>query len=337
MILSLEKGEEFVNTYNSGNANSSTKEKVVMEIFEIIYVNLEIFGVYFKDEDLRSDFLFQFYYRIPKILKNYKPSLSSFYTYLTNHLHFYYLTFKGKNVRNEINDAIIAGQESTRWKYLIGEYDLGSNFNFYVAEPEPEYCKIQKPDYVSPELKISKQELEHRRALYFNMPLEHRKIFLLACKACFFLDDDLIDKISTEIKIAPELLCSIVQDLKTACFKRFEKINKCICNRNRYYIKIQLFRYLLFHTHNTKCQLDKLCSSLKHNRYLWQKTKRLNKTQLKSPSSRDIQKYINVYKGTIDKNIAKVLKIWYTSGHEDISGIRKYKQKKRSSRTAPIS
>lgn len=334
MILSLEKGEEFVNTYNSDKTNSSIREKIVMEIFEIVYVNLERFGVYFKDEDLRSDFLFQFYYKIPKLLKNYKPSLSSFYTYLTNHLHFQYLTFKCKNVRQEINEAVIAGQEGRRWENLMDEYDLDENFNFYAAESEVEYCKTEKSDSSVSEFKISKQELEHRRALYFSLSLDHRKIFLLACKACFFLDDDLINKISEEIKMDPDILCSIIQDLKSACFKRFEKVNSCIYNRNRYYIRIQLFKYLLLHTHNTKRQLDKICFSLKHNRHLWQKSKNLNSVQLKSPSSRDIQKYINVYKGTIDKNIAKSLKMWYTQKHENILGIGKYKQKKGSTRAA---
>ncbi|UTC66052.1 MULTISPECIES: nucleoside-triphosphatase [unclassified Treponema] len=334
MNFSLEKGEEIVKAYKNNKTNPSIKQKLLMELFEIIYVNLESFGVYFRDEDLRSDFVCKFYYRIPRLLENYKPELSSFYTYMTSHIRFYYLTFKCKNVRNEIHNAVIAKQEGSRLGYLVNEYDLNENFNFYAAEHEPSYCKDEGDYGPFQGSVISKMELEHRRALYFSMPCKHRRIFLLACKACFFLDDDLIEKISAEIKMDPEFLCCILQDLKVSCFKRLEKINYHICNRNNYYIKIQLFKYLLFNTYNTKRQFDQLCFSLKYNRYLWLKAQDLNRRQIKCPSSTDIGKCINVCKGTIDKNIAKSLKMWYTQKHENILGIGKYKQKKGSARAA---
>ncbi|UTC74178.1 nucleoside-triphosphatase [Treponema sp. OMZ 792] len=337
MNFSLEKGEEFVKAYNLNKTNPSMKQKLLMFIFEMIYVNLESFGVCFKDEDLRSDFLLNFYYKLPKILENYNPSLSSFYTYLTNHIRFYYLTFKCKTVRLEINDTVLADQEEARWEYLMGEYDLNENFNFYVAEPAPAYCDVNLRDLGLKDEKRSSKETAHMRELYFSMPCKHRKIFLLACRACFFLDDDLIDKIAAEIKMDSWLLCSILHDLKSACFRRYEKINYCVGNRNRYYVKAQLFKYLLLHTYNTKTQLKKICFSLQHNRHLWDKTKRLNRRQIKAPSSTDIGKYINLYKGTIDKNIAKSLKMWYTPEHENISGIGKCKQAKGSTRASSVS
>ena len=335
--FSLEKGEEFVKAYNNDKTNPSRRQKVLMSIFEMIYVNLESFGVYFADEDLRSDFLLKFYYKLPRILENYNSSLSSFYTYLTNHIRFYYLTFKCKTVRHEINDTVLADQEGARWEYLMGEYDLEENFNFYVAESEPEYCNVKTGDLGLKYDKNFSKESMHMRELYFSMPCKHRRIFLLACKACFFLDDDLIDKIAAEIKMDSWFLCSILHDLKSACFNRYEKINYCVGNRNRYYVKAQLFKYLLLHTYNTRSQLKKICFSLKHNRHLWDKTKKINRRQIKAPSSTDIGKYINVYKGTIDKNIAKSLKIWYTQQHENISGIRKCKQKKGSTGASSVS
>ena len=111
MNFSLEKGEEFVKAYNNDKTKPSRRQKVLMSIFEMLYVNLESFGVYFADEDLRSDFLLKFYYKLPRVLENYNSSLSSFYTYLTNHLRFYYLTFKCKTVRHEINDTVLADPE----------------------------------------------------------------------------------------------------------------------------------------------------------------------------------------------------------------------------------
>jgi len=69
--FSLEKGEEFVKAYNNDKTNPSRRQKVLMSIFEMIYVNLESFGVYFADEDLRSDFLLKFYYKLPRVLENY--------------------------------------------------------------------------------------------------------------------------------------------------------------------------------------------------------------------------------------------------------------------------
>ncbi|WP_252830048.1 nucleoside-triphosphatase [Treponema denticola] len=257
MNFSLEKGEEFVKAYNNDKTNPSRRQKVLMSIFEMIYVNLESFGVYFADEDLRSDFLLKFYYKLPRILENYNSSLSSFYTYLTNHIRFYYLTFKCKTVRHEINDTVLADQEGARWEYLMGEYDLEENFNFYVAESEPEYCNVKTGDLGLKYDKNFSKESMHMRELYFSMPCKHRRIFLLACKACFFLDDDLIDKIAAEIKMDSWFLCSILHDLKAACFNRYEKINYCVGNRNRYYVKAQLFKYLLLHTYNTRSQLKK--------------------------------------------------------------------------------
>lgn len=336
MNFSLEKGDEFVKAYNTNKTDPSIKQKMLMNIFEIIYVNLESFGVYFADEDLRSDFLLKFYYRLPKILEKYNPSLSSFYTYLTNNIRFYYLTFKCKSVRLEINDTVLNDQEGSRWEYLMDEYDLNENFNFYVADSKPSYCESKPDDTGHKEDMPPSKELT-KRELYFSMPCKHRRIFLLACRACFFLDDDLIDKIAAEIKMDPLLLCSIIHDLKEACFKRYEKINYCVGNRNRYYLKVQLFKYLLINTHNTKKQIKNLCFSLKHNHYLWEKTKKLNQRQIKAPSSTDIQKYLNVYKSTIDKNIAKSLKMWYTPEHENISGIGKCKQKKGGARAPSVS
>ena len=114
MNFSLEKGEEFVKSYNTDKENPARRQKVLMSIFEMIYVNLESFGVYFADEDLRSDFLLKFYYKLPRVLENYNSSLSSFYTYLTNHIRFYYLTFKCKTVRHEINNRTKAPQNPER-------------------------------------------------------------------------------------------------------------------------------------------------------------------------------------------------------------------------------
>ena len=325
MNFSLKKGEEFVNTYYDNKISVSKKQELIMEIFEIIYMNLESFGVYFKDEDLRSDFLLKFYYKIPRVLDTYNHNLASFYTYLTNSIRFSALTFRCKNVRDEINREIIAKEEDFRWHNILHEHDSNDDFNLYAAEAEPDYCKNMERKFISSKTKISKEELEFRRALYFNMPSKHRKIFLLACKACLFLDDDLIDKISAEIKMEPSLLCSILQDLRTACFKRLEKINYYGCNRNKYYIKVQLFRYLLYKTNNTQDQYETIKRSLDYNHNLMTKTLKLNKRQIKAPSSTDIQKYINICKGTIDKNIAKTMKIWYTPKNENISGIRKHK------------
>lgn len=325
MNFSLKKGEEFVNTYYDDKISISRKQELIMEMFEIVYVNLESFGVYFKDEDLRSDFLLYFYYKIPRILDNYKKNLASFYTYLTNAIRFSALTFRCKNVRNEVNNEIVAKEEDCRWHNILHECDLNNDFNLYAAEAEPEYGKDMKKNFLFSKSEISKEELEFRRSLYFSMPSKHRRIFLLACKACLFLDDELIDKISAEINMDPNLLCSILQDLKTACFKRLEKMNYYGCNRNKYYIKVQLFRYLLYKTNNSQSQYDMIKRSLNYNYNLMVKTLNLNKRQIKTPSSSDIQKYINIYKGTIDKNIAKTMKIWYTPKNENISGIGKHK------------
>ncbi len=277
--------------------------KLQMELFTFIYLNLERLGIYIRDEDERNDFLMEFYKTIPKMFATYNPALSSFTTYLITKLKYGIISFRGKLAKSMLKEEVVTGEEANRICTTIEDLENEGAYNFYVGDSEISYKKDADTKNVNTVFTWPS---------YFDMPIKHRRIFLLACKSCLFLDDKMIEKIAKELNMPVQVLFNVIHTLRESCKHRSDSIDALICKRNKYYINKKIYKTLLEANKQANASYSKEEKSYSINARLFYKTKEANRRQIKSPSSETIGKYLHIHRGTVDKNISDTFKKWYT-------------------------
>lgn len=295
-------GELLVEKFKTAKTQEEC-DKLQMELFTFIYFNLEKLGIYIRDEDERNDFLMEFYKTIPKMFATYDSKLSSFTTYLITKLKYGIVSFRGKLNKSLLKEEIVTSEEANRICTTIEDLENEGAYNFYAGESEAAYKKDTDKKYISEVFKWPS---------YFDMPIKHRRIFLLACKSCLFIDDKMIEKIAKELNMPVQVLFNILHTLKESCKRRSDSIDALICKRNKYYINKKIYKTLLEANKKANASYLKEEKSYSINTQLLYKTKQANKRQIKSPSSEIIGKYLHLHRGTVDKNISDTFKKWYT-------------------------
>ncbi len=297
----LKNAEELAAVYKE-TKNDKKRNAIVMEIFTTLYFNLEKFGILFVDEDLRNDFLVRFYHKIPRTLETYNPVKSRFLTYLIQNLKFAFISFKYETKTAETANKILEAEETQQF-YCKEEESRAQDYNLYTGDISVLYgsdaqdtinCKKMKP--------------------------EHKTIFLLACKSCLFLTDDMILAVSKRLGISYAAFSKLIGDIRIGCYSRCKNINEQIYKRNKYYMRMRLCKKILESSDKTTGSYRKYEKAYRYYLLSWKRAICVNKKQIKAPSNRLIGKYINISRGTIDKNIAKALKKWYSQSDENIFG-----------------
>lgn len=295
-------GELIVEKFKSAKSQEEC-DKLQMELFTFIYFNLEKLGIYIRDEDERNDFLMEFYKTIPKMFATYDPALSRFTTYLITKLKYGIVSFRGKLSKSMLKEEIVTSEEANRICTTIEDLENEGSYNFYACESEVTYKKDTDNKYINTAFKWPS---------YFDMPIKHRRIFLLACKSCLFIDDKMIERIAKELNMPVRVLFNIIRILKESCKRRRDSIDALICRRNKYYINKKMYKTLLDANKKANASYLKEEKSYFVNTQLFYKTKQANTRQIKSPSSGTIGKYLHLHRGTVDKNISDTFKKWYT-------------------------
>lgn len=300
MTFTVNNWETIADEYKSAKTQL-IRDKLIMEIFTAIYFNLEKMGVIIRDEDKRNDFILEFYGKIPGTFKTFNPALSSFKTYLITKLKFSAMNFIKDLQTYSLKEEIVASEELNRINSVTEDLENSGRYSFYTNEPEIPY----KKDCC---MKLGKKVFQW--SSYGNMPIEHRRIFLLACKSCLFLDDAMIKKIAEKLNMPFQSLFDIINTLRNECEHRREKLDALICKRNKYYIKAKMYENLLKVNEENRSVYAKNKKSYSANCRFFYQAQQMSKKQIKTPSNAVIGKYLHLNRGTIDKNLYASFKKW---------------------------
>lgn len=291
--------------------NSADMEKKVMNIFSDLYLNLERFGIIIPDEDIRNDFLLEFYYKIPRILNLYDPKKAAFSTYLSKSLKFSFLTFKFKNKTKNTAYQVLENDEEQKIYTGLENVDEDEFRNCYTSDLQTVYGK-EFTEKVSDSVNFNCKRLSPKE----------KGILLLACKSCLFLNDDMILKIAKTINMPYITLSNIILNLRKACYKRHQNINTQINRRNEFYLKMRLYKIIFESCEENSDGYRRYKKAYIYNLNSWKRAISINKAQIKSPSNRLIGKHLHISRGTVDKNLAKALKKCYSLDDENLFGFR---------------
>ncbi len=316
----LENGAEIARRYQQ-STDSEEKKFLVMKVFTGVYFNLDRLLCTHNGEDFNSDFALFFYKKIPGLLRNYREHYSSFITYLRSYIKFTSRTFYQQQISKKNTDDAIFSEEQLQ--VLAGFNSLNSkgDYNIYAAESRVSYTKDLR-DAERPKIKCRSKRassidnlnnMDRDRSFYFSMPYKNRLIFLLACKSCLFLDDEMVAKISREIDFPVERLEFFLEKLRQNCLNRQMRINKMLAKRNSHYIKMNAAKKFLDASDRTDTYAYfKNMKAHKGNYNGFERERLRDKKQIKFPSNRVIGEYLNISKSSVANNIEKALKELYT-------------------------
>lgn len=284
------------------SANSQKKlEELKKELFTFVYSNLERFGIIFPDEDERSDFLLQFYESILRIFNTFNPNVAGFYTYLVTKLKFNALAFRKKRCRQTVEQGLIIEEEQSKICTSMEDYENDEIQTFYASEKNATYEK---------DIICNETQKEFSWPSYFDMTIENRRIFLLTCKSCLFLDDDMIEKIAYRLHISSDDLFKIISTLRESCIRRMDCIKKIIARRNVYYLKCNVCKAILSNPGISDFMYQKTKKEYETSKKFLAYAKKSHKWQIKAPSNSLIGRYLNINRSTIDNNLRTTFELW---------------------------
>ena len=295
-------GEGLLLTFSLGGEK---RKKAVDAVFEYIYFHLDDFYIYINDEDVRCDFLAWLYPSLETIMSRYNSSLSSFFTYLKMSLKFYFYSFKRHMYEKTSYDTVAENEQAYIADRKIDEEANTSEFNVYAASSPVEYSiSAEKMAAIKNTTKWSSRKDE----------IYKRRILLLACKSCFFLNDVFISHIADALQVSINKLEAILDETKKRSNKRLAIYEAFVAKRDFYYIryhsvKVQLQNIDELHT----TRLQRLLRQKNYYYQLWQIF--LQKTQSYNcvPSNRILAKQFGISRTTVDNNLADLRKACYAS------------------------
>ncbi|MGP1577404.1 MAG: hypothetical protein ACTTH7_08005 [Treponema sp.] len=271
------------------------KKEAAAMLFEYLYFHLNDFGFYGIDEDTRSDFLLWVQPYFETIIERYNPERALFSTYMQMSLQYHFRIFNKKRYQKAAYTAVIDAEE---------QYDAAlTGAEDYAAEPQCEYS-------VSTEAVKALQPLggwrDKKTALY------KRKLLLLACKSCFFIDDALMQQIANTADIPLEHVQQFVEESKKIAQEKEQHYTQLKQKRDYYYARyksaaIQLDTMMYMHP-SIIARLEKQKA---YNYERWQAFLKKISEYRRCPSNRSLAKQFGLSRATIDSNLAVLVKAWY--------------------------
>ncbi len=308
------------------SSSEDEKEKLVMKVFTGIYFNMNKLLFSNNEEDFNSDFALYFYDRVPAILENYKAQNSSFITYVIAYLKFARRSFYHQEKFKRNSEDVSLTEEKFRLLSELKSLEQTGCYDLYACENKVSYTK-DAHDCDKPEIKCRSgrdkkfSQFDNTKSpskfvdksFYFSMAYKERLIFLLACKSCMFLDEDLVEKIAEEINLPVHKLNDILENLRNHCIEKQRRLDASVLKQNSHYIKMKTAKKFLDSADETENSIY-LRTIKTHNGsyHAWMNARKRDKHRVKYPSNRLIGRYLNISKSSVDKNLEKALKELYT-------------------------
>jgi hypothetical protein len=198
-----------------------TKEKASLIIWEEIYKNPKVFGLYNFTEDQKSDFLLEMHKHFEELFEKFIPGNIPFKNFITGCLSNYKLQFLKKQVQKEAERRSIDTFLRTKTEEDIQKYNniiLEDNFSSLNEKKSRTFSKLEKN-------KRNSYDKRDKRSAELTT-------LILMMKACKDIDDNTIDAVSSFTEIDRNLLCEKIQELKESISRKNETNLKLIKKRN---------------------------------------------------------------------------------------------------------
>ena len=279
------------------------QKKAVDMLFQYLYFNLGEFGVYCANEDMRSDFLLWLYPKLDDILEGYNPDRSIFPTYLRMSLLYSWKLFLRRN-REQVTYASVAQDDQQRMvKTMLDEQDGLQTYELYAASPTPSYS-------VSPEKKQSIQSTikwERKRKDVYT-----RYFLLLLCKACFYIDEQLLRTVAKHLGISVRKVRLLLEEVKDSTDNRESMYREWEAKRDFYYVRYKSATLQLRKVDEDHASVIRRLKNQQAYSYArWQRYLKYIKEYTRGPSNRELAKQLGISRTTINKDLAELKKACY--------------------------
>ena len=284
-------------------SQQNKQKKAVDMLFQYLYFNLGEFGVYCANEDMRSDFLLWLYPKLDDILEGYNPDRSIFPTYLRMSLLYTWKLFLRRN-REQVTYASVAQDDQQRMvKTMLDEQDGLQTYELYAASPTPSYS-------VSPEKKQSIQSTikwERKRKDVYT-----RYFLLLLCKACFYIDEHLLQTVAKHLGISVRKVRLLLEEVKDSTDNRESMYREWEAKRDFYYVRYKSATLQLRKVDEDHASVIRRLKNQQAYSYArWQRYLKYIKEYTRGPSNRELAKQLGISRTTINKDLAELKKACY--------------------------
>jgi len=295
--------ESIIKTILTDFSRRDKQKKAVDTLFQYVYFNLGEFGIYCGSEDMRSDFLLWLYPKLDDILDGYNPDRSIFPTYLRMSLTYSWKLFLRRN-REQVTYATIAQDDQQRmFKTRQDEQDGLQSYELYAASPPPSYS-------ISPDKKQSIQNTikwESRKKDVYT-----RYFLLLLCKACFYIDEQLLRTVARHLGISMRKVRLLIEDVKELTKKRESVYREWEAKRDFYYVRYKSATLQLRKIDESHISVIRRLKNQQAYSYArWQGYLKHIKEYTRGPSNRELAKQLGISRTTINKDLAELKKACY--------------------------
>ena len=249
-------------------------------IFKYLIDNKNKYNLFSGHPDRWFDFIGWLYPRLSRAVDYYRETGSSFDSYINSIVH-----WSGKEYR--------AIEERRR----ITEYICWKSKNMEVRNSSPEYAE--------------ENNTEHDQKPLFQLAFfSCRQILILFLKAYYFIDENILSRVSNRTKINIEHLRVLLDRVREKRLPRDIKINTYKENLNSQYLRCIAYQSRLYEACPGTAKYYKLSKYLERarRRYYFMK-ERFNNVRLEA-TNRQVSEVLNIPKGTVDSALYNIKKKW---------------------------
>lgn len=199
-------------------------------ILKEVFTHKGLFGLTRLTEDEFQSYILHQRDNFEKLLHTYDKSSGSFFTYLMKTIERSTKTWKKRCIRNRIfeneitiSDQILYEEQESRYLQPEEEYIKKEEETMSVNEPDFEETLSLKN---KPWSKTKKRKYDDKKAY----------ILILALKASYSMNEDLIKKVACTTGVSEELLSEYIKQTKATLSNKINRREACLrCRDNAYY------------------------------------------------------------------------------------------------------
>lgn len=207
-----------------------TYDEATNVIMKEVYTHKGLFGLTRLTEDELQSYMLHQRDNFEQLLHSYDRTSGSFFTYLMKTIERSTKTWKKRCIRNRIFENEITVSDQLLYEEMQGRY----------LEPEEEYIKKEE------EVLAVNEPLPEDKITLKNKPWDKTKnrkfddqkafILILALKASYSMNEELIKKVSQKTGISEEELTDYINQINETLENKINRREACLrCRDNAYY------------------------------------------------------------------------------------------------------
>lgn len=244
--------ENLAKDYSDGKM---TEKQCSLKLMEYIFLHKSLFGLKALDEDDFLDFLIFEIPKFGKIFTLYDKKIGTFFSFLQFTLRKALSIWKKNSIRNKVMDDEILTSQKIEIEEYTEKYELEAEGLEIIKEQETAALAqcVESPFKINENMpyRFDKyKKIDIRRTKIGN--LQKEIVLILALKSCYYLDDEMINKVSAYTGIEKGKLISMQKSLNADLTTKIKRRASCIkCRNNSFYFHrkySQELQYLSPHT-----------------------------------------------------------------------------------------